>query len=60
LILAELGFETADAMSQAFPLPAWAIREVSDDIRFTGGALATLAPEQARQLLEEIRLSHSL
>ena len=38
LILAEKEFETAEALA-AFPMPDFAIREVTDDPRYTGGAL---------------------
>jgi hypothetical protein len=38
LILAEAEFETADALA-AFPMPDFALREVTDDPRYTGGAL---------------------
>jgi CYTH domain-containing protein len=39
LILAETEFASEDEM-RAHPMPAFAVREVSDDIRYTGGALA--------------------
>ena len=39
LILAEAEFQTPDHMT-AFPMPAIAVREVTDDVRFTGGHLA--------------------
>ena len=54
LVLAEVGFETPDEMDQTFDLPPWVIREVSADIRFTGGALANLAADQAAQLIGQI------
>ncbi|MGH6910087.1 MAG: hypothetical protein ACREE0_00575 [Phenylobacterium sp.] len=38
LILAEAEFETAEALA-AFPMPDFAVREVTDDPRYTGGAL---------------------
>ncbi len=38
LILAEAEFETADAL-QTFPTPDFAVREVTDDPRYNGGAL---------------------
>jgi CYTH domain-containing protein len=39
LILAEAEFETAESLA-AFPMPYFAIREVTDDPRYGGGALA--------------------
>jgi CYTH domain-containing protein len=39
LILAELTFES-DAEMRAHPLPDFAVRDVSEDVRYTGGALA--------------------
>jgi CYTH domain-containing protein len=54
LVLAEVGFETPDEMDQTLDLPPWVIREVSGDIRFTGGALANLAAGQAAELIREI------
>lgn len=38
LILAEAEFETADALA-AFPHPDFAVREVTDDPRYSGGVL---------------------
>ncbi len=40
LFLAETAFETQDA-SMACPGPSFALREVTDDARFTGARLAT-------------------
>ena len=54
LVLAEVGFETPDEMDQTFDLPPWVIREVSDDIRFTGGALAGLTADRAAELIRQI------
>jgi CYTH domain-containing protein len=54
LVLAEVGFETPDEMDQTLDLPPWMIREVSGDVRFTGGALANLAAGQAAELIREI------
>jgi CYTH domain-containing protein len=54
LVLAEVGFETTDAMDQSFDLPPWVIREVSEDIRFAGGALAGLTGSQAAELIRQI------
>lgn len=56
LILAEVGFETTDEMDRPLDLPRWVTREVSDDIRFTGGALASLTADQAAALLSEIAM----
>jgi hypothetical protein len=39
---------------QAIPHPAFALREVTDDPRFTGGELVKLAPNQIQQLLKEM------
>lgn len=50
LILAEVGFEPAAEID----LPAWALREASHDIRFTGGALAAVTPDDAAALLTEL------
>jgi CYTH domain-containing protein len=55
LVLAEVGFETSDEMGRPFDLPPWVIREVSNDIRFTGGALAGLTEDQAAELIRQIR-----
>lgn len=54
LVLAEVGFETSDEMDQTFDLPSWVIREVSEDIRFTGGALASLTADQAGELVQQV------
>ena len=54
LVLAEVAFETPDEMDQALDLPPWVIREVSDDIRFTGGALASLTANRATELIRQI------
>jgi CYTH domain-containing protein len=53
LVLAELGFETAEEMDQSISLPSWVVRDVSDDIRFTGGALAGLSAAEARELIHD-------
>ena len=55
LVLAEVGFETDDEMEQSFELPHWLLREVSDDVRFTGGALAGLTADQAAELVRRHR-----
>jgi CYTH domain-containing protein len=57
LILAEVGFETADEMKQPFQLPPWVLSEVSNDVRFTGGALAGLTQDEAAQLIRQISSS---
>lgn len=57
LVLAETSFETEAELSQGFELPPWIVAEVSDDVRFTGGALAELTVDEAREL---IRLLPSL
>jgi CYTH domain-containing protein len=54
LVLAEVGFEATDEMDQPFDLPPWVIREVSNDVRFTGGALASVTASQAVELLRQI------
>lgn len=40
LIMAEAEFETVEAM-EAWPMPDFAYREVTDDVRYTGGMLVT-------------------
>ena len=40
LIMAEAEFETVEAMGR-YPMPDFAIREVTEDVRYTGGRLAT-------------------
>ncbi|HEU6446475.1 MAG TPA: hypothetical protein VFL61_15585, partial [Gaiellaceae bacterium] len=54
LILAEIGFETDHQMNEQWQLPPWVVREVSDDPRFTGGALASLTPDEAALLLRQL------
>jgi CYTH domain-containing protein len=51
LIVAETSFETAAEMDQQFDLPSWARAEVTQDGRFTGGALACLTSEEALELV---------
>lgn len=53
LILAELGFATAEEMARPLRQPPWVVREVSNDVRFTGGALAQLSADEARALLAD-------
>ncbi len=54
LILAEVGFETSDQMREQWRLPPWVRREVSDDLRFSGGALAGLTRGKAATLLRQL------
>jgi CYTH domain-containing protein len=54
LILAEVGFETIGRMNEQWHLPPWVLREVSDDLRFTGGVLAGLAQDEATTLIRQI------
>src|SRR5438128_1965149 len=51
LILAEVTFESVDEMTRQWHLPSWVTREVSDDVRFTGGLLAELANGQVAELI---------
>jgi CYTH domain-containing protein len=51
LILAEVGFENTHEMNDQWHPPPWILQEVSDDIRFTGGALARLTPDEAATLV---------
>jgi CYTH domain-containing protein len=46
LVLAEVGFETTDAMDQSFDLPPWVIREVSET--FASPAVPSLASREVR------------
>jgi CYTH domain-containing protein len=52
LILAEAECDSAEA-ANAMELPPFALREVSIDPRFTGGALARLSQDQIGELLSE-------
>ncbi|HMI98523.1 MAG TPA: hypothetical protein VK488_01685 [Gaiellaceae bacterium] len=54
LILAGLDFETDDELREYRQLPDWALQDVSDDERFTGGALASLTADDAATLLAQI------
>ena len=54
LVLAEVGFETIEEMEQPLDLPSWVSSEVSDDVRFTGGALAGLGAGQAAELIRQV------
>jgi CYTH domain-containing protein len=53
LVLAETGFTTSQDMIVRVHLPPWIAREVSDDVRFTGGTLAALTPVAAANLIQE-------
>jgi CYTH domain-containing protein len=53
LILAEAEFDSA-AATEAFVLPSFLLREVSDDDRFTGGRLARASHEEMRAWLLEL------
>jgi hypothetical protein len=55
LVLAEIGFSTIEEMEAYSQLPDFALRDVSRDVRFTGGALAFTSPEEAAQLVLEFR-----
>ena len=46
-----LRFESVDEMTRQWHLPSWVTREVSDDVRFTGGLLAELANGQVAELI---------
>jgi len=54
LVLAEVEFETSDEMDEGWHLPAWIRRDVSDDVRFTGGALAGLAEDEAGSFVRQL------
>ena len=51
LILAELGFANMDTWREHRELPDFAVRDVSRDIRFTGGALAAATEEEVAGLV---------
>jgi hypothetical protein len=51
LILAEIGFATTDEWREHRLPPDFAVRDVSRDIRFTGGALAATTERQLVELL---------
>ncbi len=51
LILAEVGFAMEAEWRQHRQLPDFAVRDVSRDIRFTGGALATATGQEVAELL---------
>lgn len=54
LVLAEVEFATSARMDEQWRLPHWVLREVSDDVRFTGGALAGLAAAEAASFLRQL------
>jgi CYTH domain-containing protein len=54
LILAEVEFETSDQMNEQWRLPPWVLREVSDELRFTGGALSGLTQDEAATLIRQL------
>jgi CYTH domain-containing protein len=53
LILAEVGFATEAEWRKDWQLPDFAVRDVSRDLRFTGGALATATGQEVAELLGE-------
>ena len=59
LVLAEIGFETTDEMNAYVRLPAFVSREVSQDVRYTGGGLAAISPPDASRLIEGSQLPRS-
>ena len=59
LIIAEVSFETDTEMVEPLELPSWVGREVSDEIRFTGGALARLTRREADELVRQLQGSDS-
>lgn len=52
LVMVEAEFETA-VEAEALELPTYAYREVSDDVRFTGGRLAAASADELRDWLAE-------
>jgi len=52
LVLAEAEFDSTVA-AEALEIPPFAIREVSEDIRFTGGRLVRASPDELRAWLAE-------
>ncbi|HEY4000042.1 MAG TPA: hypothetical protein VGO93_14300 [Candidatus Xenobia bacterium] len=51
LLIAEVEFDSDEAMA-AFQPPAWCMREISMDPRYTGGVLARLSPGEATLLIQ--------
>ncbi len=41
-------------MNEQLHLPPWVLREVSDDLRLTGGALAGLTQDEATTLIRQL------
>ena len=54
LVLAEVDLESPTVLDRPLQLPPWVIREVSEDVRFTGGALASLSVDQAADLIRQM------
>jgi hypothetical protein len=52
LILAEAEFESDEEM-QAFPVPSFAVAEVTRDVRFTGGRLVRSTHQDLAALLAQ-------
>ena len=52
LVLAEIGFETADEYER-FRMPDFALADVTTDAFFTGGALATIPESLLRRVLDQ-------
>jgi CYTH domain-containing protein len=57
LVLAEVGFETADEYER-FQKPDFALEDVTTDMFFTGGNLATVPESTLHRVLDE-RLGRS-
>lgn len=55
LILVEAEFDD-DASMEAFQAPDWVVREVTDDLLFSGGHLSSLSEDEARLFVT--RLAH--
>lgn len=55
LVMAEVDFGP-DGDPSSFPLPSFALAEVTDDERFTGGHLALITALQIKALLEEFNV----
>jgi hypothetical protein len=54
LALAEVSFETEEELTAQLQLPSWVGLEVTRDVRFTGGVLAGLGADEARELIRVI------
>jgi CYTH domain-containing protein len=57
LIVAETSFETTAEMDRALDLPSWVGTEVTQDGRFTGGALAYLTSKEGAELVRQLKNS---